>query len=160
MPSSSSDPPITPAAAVAAVLRNEPPGAMDPCCQGRDGPLLPGRGGCGWSLCLTRGYRAATRGGPWTEKGLAHTVKKPSRSGGGLHAELPFEIADAGIFVLHQARSGPAHRPHLAPAGAVHDAPFGFGIAGRVLECGEAIEEFGDEFAFLRGHDHPCRHHA
>ena len=27
------------------------------------------------------------------------------------------------------------------------------GSRGVFFECGEAIEEFGDEFAFLRGHD-------
>ena len=106
--------------------------------------------------CLARSHRGhrAPRLAP-AEQAVAHAAEKTGFTRDRLRPA--FELADAGVrplerFVLHQ------HRLHQCVRGigrlpqSVLDHTFGLRIALGVFQRSEAIEQFGDEIAFLWGH--------
>src|SRR5499427_3259223 len=157
MPLSSSEPPITPAAAAAAVPRNEPPGRHRLHWLGCG--LPGGRHGCGLARPY-RGHRAAALA--LAEDALAYSAEEALIARRCLGCRSALEFTNTGVrpfegFVLHQYGldqrvEGVGRLPQAIP-----DKPFGFGITLGILQRGQAVEQFDDEITFLWSHwSPPC----
>ena len=169
-----------PAAAAAAVPRNEPPGprrrscaypgpAGYPGCAGRPGyPCWAGPPGIGDPVfhagdmpcdgpCVPRpaAPRARSRAVA-PARAVAHAAEEAAAVAARGSAELAFELLDAGIgalerLVLHQRGLHQRIDGVGRLAQAVPDRALGVRIALGILQRGKAVEQLGDELAFLLG---------
>src|SRR5262249_31121332 len=166
MPLSSSEPPITPAAAAAAVPRNEPPGAGGtPAAPARirlTGCVAwcPGGGAEAGRPVPAQWPRPTAARLALAEDAVAYSAEEAliGRRRFGCRSALEFTNTPVGPFegfVLHQYGldqrvEGVGRLPQAIP-----DEPFGLGITLGILQCGQAVEQFDDEIAFLWSHWSP-----